>query len=156
MFLPREKVIILQHHWEFMLLKRLCCFVRRHKEATGEQRATLRSDPDGKVERDEVKVIRGGSGTIPFFNIEHFRTPIEKNLTQSTSLKTPVTMSKKEKKALQYYAGRLGFRGAPSIHVSTYKCIGLIRERYPQWRWEVSDEDKFNASVAETLKIEKA
>lgn len=139
-----------------MLLKKLCCLRKLHKGTAGEQSAMLRSNTDGKAERDEVRVQRGGLGTIPFFNIEHFRAPNEKNRTPSTSLKQPITMAKEEKKKLKYYAGRIGFRGAPSIQVSTYKRIELIRERYPQWKWEESDEDKFNAASAIILKIEKA
>ena len=135
-----------------MLSKKLCCLRKLLKRTAVEQSALLGSNTDGKAVGDEVMRDREGLVNPPFFNIKHFRTPNEKNPSPSTSLNQPITMAKKEKKALNYFAGRIGFRGAPIACVATYKSLDEITELYPSWQWEKSDKEFFD-SISEKCQV---
>lgn len=137
-----------------MLSNVLCCLRKRLKGTAREQSAMLGSNTDGKVERDEVRGNREGLVSPPFFNIKHFRAQNEKNPTPSTSLTSNITMAKKESKKLNYFAGRIGFRGAPVVAVATYKSHGAILEKYPLWNWEPSDKEFFDSITASVQQLD--
>lgn len=105
----------------------------------------LRSNSDGMAERDEVRGIREGNKVPPFFNNEHFRAPHEKNRTLSTSLNQSIVMVKKKEKKMNYYAGRVGFKGAFIIAAASHKSFSEVVAKYPQWTWENSDKDFFDS-----------
>lgn len=136
-----------------MSLKKLCCLKKLLKGTAREQSALLGSNTDGTAARDEVKWDREGLVNPPFLNLEHFRALIEKNPSPSTSIKQPITMAKKKEKKLNYFAGRITFRGEAPIMAASYKSLNEIQEAYPQWAWESSTEDKFNACKTTILNV---
>ncbi len=62
-------------------------------------------------------------------------------------------MSKKSKKKLNYFAGRIGFKGANTAAVATYKSKDEVIALYPNWHWSTSDEAFFN-SITDKITID--
>ncbi len=54
-------------------------------------------------------------------------------------------MSKKKKDKLNYFAGRIGFRGAMTTAIATYKSKEEVIALYPHWAWSVSNKAFFNS-----------
>ena len=131
-----------------MLLKRLCFFVKKHKEITQEQKATVGTDLDGSVMQGEC----GNTGNLPvlpsLFSTLTFSLPTGKNPTLNQLTLNQVIMAKSRKKEVYYY---LGFTGSSSVASHSYKgVLNLIQitEQRKYIDWRECSEDEYEAYVS--------
>ena len=62
-------------------------------------------------------------------------------------------MAKKENKNLNYYKGRVGFKGEYIAIVATKKSLSQIQEQYNTWQWAMSNKEDFDSLTVKAQRV---